>query len=60
MLSVRGIIPLDKTVDEICEMDVFSIFYYIRVIVDAVFKLKNDLDYEICKRNDAEISDYES
>lgn len=57
---MKNKIPLEETVDEICEMDVFSIFYYIRVIIDATFKLKHELDTEINVRNEAEISDYES
>lgn len=60
MVEVKNKIPMDESVEEICEMDVFTVFYFIRVIIDASFRIKDELEAELTKKNDAEISDYES
>lgn len=59
-LSVRNKIPLEETVEEVCEMDPFTVFYYIRVIIDATFKLKDELQDMMEKQAENDISEYES
>lgn len=49
-LPLKNKIPLNESVEEICELDVFTVFYYVRVIIDALFKVKDELEDDLNKK----------
>ncbi len=60
VLQLKSKIPMTESVEDIWDLDVFTLFYFIRVIIDSIFKIKDEIEDELNKKVEADISDYES